>query len=147
MKLPELRAAIVTAVVAQLPTVQVKGANPAEDRELRESVWIEQVDARYEWRSIGAQPAFATKNRTEEATVDLRVDVYREAPSQLTAAEAAADRCEALLAAVEDAVEADLTLGSKVSFARVSQVSMRLEPRESGWAAIGSARIEATNHP
>lgn len=146
MILPQARAALAAAITAHT-TATVTAVKPGEDQALREAIWIDKIRSTFEWRSLGKQSVFATRNRTEQLTVTLRVAVYREAPRQGDAAEDAMSRCEDLLSEIEDALEADQSLGNLFAYGRVSEVSAELLPRDQGWTANGVVRIEAQNYP
>lgn len=141
------KTALLAAIRAQLPGVQVMAVDPAKNRALREAVWIDGIDSVFEWRSLGAQPAFSTKNRTEEIRVDLRVHVYREAPDHTDAAAAALARAEVLFSEIEQALETDVSVASTVTHGKVSVWSLTPVKAEEGWAIDGRITVEAVNHP
>ena len=143
MNLGALRLALVTAVDAQTGAVQVTPHPPGEAQDSREAIWVARTESVFEWRSIG-QP---TRNRTEDITADLRVEVYREGPRQLTAAADAYARCETLLGQIEDAVELDASVAGTVTHGRIAGVSIDETATDAGWVVSGTARFEATNHP
>lgn len=142
MILPAVRAAIVTAIDAQTDC-SVRAVPPAENTPLRECIWIRRVSSRFEWRAIGN----LDKNLGETVTVELGLHVYREHASQNTAAATALARCEVLLAAIQAALVTDPSLADLVSYGRVADVTAELSPREKGWTASGTCRIEAQNYP
>jgi hypothetical protein len=142
MILPQVRAAIVAAIEAETDC-PVKAVPPAEDTPLTECIWIRRVSSRFEWRSIASMD----KNRTETVQVELALHVYREHASQNTAAATALARCEELLASIESAIVADMSLANLVSFGRAADVTAELTPRDKGWTAVGTCRIEASNYP
>lgn len=143
----QFKAATLTAIEAELPTVQVVAGPPAENQARLEAVWISRVESQFEWRSLGNSPTQLLKNRIETIWIDLKIHVYREAPSQLDARAAAEDRCEDLIGEIELAIAQDPSVGDVVSFARLSESSIEMAAAESGWIADGRARFEATNHP
>lgn len=146
MILPEFRAALTTQIGAGTDC-PFKAVNPAEDKPLRECIWVRRLASRFEWRSLGATAPQHTRNRTETLTVELQVHVYREGVSQATVAETVFARCEAILAEIEAAVDTDQSFGDVVSFGRVAEVTTELSPRDGGWTAVGTCRIEAQNYP
>jgi hypothetical protein len=146
--LPEFRTALVSAVRAALPGLQVLERWPAENEAEIDSVYVERNNRTFEWRSIGRGLPAWRRNRTETLTVELRVRAYREAARQADAAEAAEARMEQLVAAIEDAVVIDPHVAETVSAAQVVAITdQRLEPRQSGWACSCLVVVEATNHP
>lgn len=142
-----VRSQLITAIAAQIPTVQVSGFPPAETTALKEAIWLERAESEFEWRSLGATATFNQRNRLERVTIDLRVHVYREAEDQTVAADDALDRAEVLFAKIEDALEADFSLANTVAYALVTRWSVELRPRDSGWSADGRATVQATNYP
>ena len=137
------RTALVTAIQAQVPTVTVSGVPLGEDTPLREAIWVQRVRGAADWRCIGP----ASSNRKETLTAELRVHVYREAADQTEASDAAADRCEALFAEIEDAFEADFSLANSVTHGKPLDYSLELRPREEGWVAFGEMTVECENYP
>lgn len=135
---------LLAAIAAQLPTVQVSVASPAEDTALRESIWIERVEADFEWQLLG--PA-AVNHRKEIIGIDLVIQVYREASDQTDAADAALDRADVILDEIEDAAETDETLAGAVSWWLATRWVVEPKPRGQGWLADGRAHIEAVKHP
>lgn len=137
------RTQLVTAIQAQIPTVQVLPAPPAEDQALEESIWVDELVSDFEWRCIGP----AASNRKETLTGELRVHVYREGSDQMEVSLAANDRCAALFAEIEDAFEADFSLAGSVTHGLPRRWSIRLVPRDQGWVADGRVTLEADNYP
>lgn len=146
MILPDTRAALTTQITATV-SCPFRPVNPGEDTPLRECVWVRKISSRFEWRSLGMGAEQHRRNRTETLVADLQVHVYREGNNQATVAATTLDRCEAILAEVEAAIDGDQTLGGLVSFARVAECSAELLPRDSGWTATGLIRVEAQNYP
>ena len=128
--------------------VDVVAFPPGETQAGRECVYLDGSECRFEWRSLGN----ASKNRTEDISIEIVVSVYREAPSYPTAAAAALARCESLLASIETAVVTDaagpFTVGGNVKAgARIGEWSVRSYQRESGCSAEARARLVGTNIP
>jgi sensor domain CHASE-containing protein len=146
--LAAVRAQLVTAIQAQVPTVQVSGVPFGEDTALKEAIWVERAESEFEWRSLGGTGAdFRERNRIETILIELRVHVYREAPDQTDASDAAIDRAEVLLAEIEDAIETDFSIGNTLTHALISRWSLEPQPREDGWAVLGRATFEGKNYP
>lgn len=139
-----VKAGLLDAIRAQLPGVQVSVASQAENTALRESVWIERIDADFEWQLLGPPSA---NHRKQIVGVDLVVQVYREAGDQTDASDAALTRADEILDEIEAAGEADDTLGGAVNWWLVTRWVVEPKARESGWLADGRAHIEATKHP
>ena len=137
------KTALLAAISAQLPTTQVSVANPGEDKALRESVWIERLDAEFEDGSLG----MSRDCDREIIGIDLAIQVYREAGDQTDAADAALDRADAIFDEIGDARVANPTLSGAVGWWRATRWSVEPRPREKGWLADGRAHIEAIKHP
>lgn len=135
---------LLAAIRTQLPGVQVSVAPPAEDTATRESIWVERIDADFEWQCLGP---VSQNHRRETIGIDLAIHVYREASDQTDAADAALTRADALFDSVEAASSADETLAGAVSWWLVTRWSLDPRPREAGWSASGRAHIEAIKNP
>lgn len=148
MRFAEIRAAVI-ARLADVDVDQILAYPPGENMALRESVHVRDVSARYEWRAIGRPSAgFARRNRTEQLTVTLRVHVYREAPDQGDAVNAAHARLDAIVEQIVDAIADDPSLGDTVSHALVESVTAEQpDARQSGWSVTGTVRVDALHHP
>jgi hypothetical protein len=113
-----------------------------------DAVYVNRARSRFRWRALGDP----TTDRAEYLLVDVVARSYRAGASDPAAAAGAVDGCEALLAAIEDAVVADGgRVGGTVTFARISRwkVYPALFPSSSptGWEAVGRARLKARNYP
>lgn len=135
---------LLAAIRVQLPGTQVSVASQAEDTSLRESIWIERIEAEFEWQLLG--PA-SINHRKETILVDLVVQVYREGSDHTEASDAALTRADVMLDEIEDAIEANETLSGAVDWWLVTSWSVEPRPRDKGWLAYGRARIEAQKHP
>lgn len=142
------RATLISTLQAAAPLagVQILGHPPAESQEIRECVWIESIRSLFEWRTLGG-PAHWSRNRTEDLEISVRVDVYREGPSQRTVADSAMDRLEQLVGLIEDALEVDPSLADTVTFGRLAEVETFWRPVDSGWVASARLRYDARHYP
>lgn len=146
MILQNFRAALVTQLDAGT-VCPVRATNPGEDTPLKECAWVSKQSSRFEWRSLGSTSAQHRRNRTETLTAEVRVHVYREGPNQVQNGANALARLEAILNELEVAVDGDQSFGDVVAFGRVAEVTAELLPRDAGWTAVGTLRIEAQNYP
>jgi len=111
-------------------------------------VYVNRARSRFRWRSLGDQ----TTDRAEYLLIEVIARSYRAGATTSSAPGGAVDGCEALLAAIEDAVVRDGgQVGGTVTFARISRwrVFPALYPSSSptGWEAVGKARLKARNYP
>ena len=146
--LSDTRLALASLLSTALPSVQVSAFPCGETQDPKECVHLEQCSSRFEWRSLGN----ASKNRTEEISIEIVVHVYREKPNHRDAAAAALLRCEELLESIETAVVTDsagpFTVGGNLKVgARISEWTVRPIPRESEWTGEGRAFLTGTNIP
>lgn len=142
------RLALASVISTALPTVEVSAFPLGENEPPQECIYLDGSECRFEWRSLGN----ASKNRTEDISIEIVVHVFRESGSHRTSAAAALARCESLLASIETAVVSDpagpFTVGGNVrAGARIGEWSVRPIPRASGWAAEARARLVGTNIP
>ena len=92
--------ALLTAVQAALPGVQVSPVPLGEDQHLKESVYVGRAESSFDWRCIGPRRS----NRSEDVTLTVHVNVYGEGPSQKSVATARLARADEILEAIEHAV-------------------------------------------
>lgn len=140
----EVRAQLVAMLQAApaLAGIEVTRTQPGEDQALAEAIWVDRIDSRFDWRGLGPLDS----NRSETLLVDVGIDAYREAPRQLDASAEAVDRVEELLDVIETTIAADPTLNvGATALVRFTAVTAR--PRQSGWLAQATCRIEIKNYP
>lgn len=145
----EVRSGLVTAISAELDDgVSVSQFSLGEDTPLREAIWVERVESVFEWRSLGRPATHGARNRTEELTIDLRAQVYREGPRQSDAGQVALDRMDELLAAIEQAyVTTGFVLNTAATHGKPSRWSVESQPREKGWLVDARVSTETVHHP
>jgi hypothetical protein len=145
----EVRAKVVELLTAApaLTGVEISPTPLGENHALEEAIWIERLTSRFDWRGMTG-PAGYRANRREDLTVELAIDVYREAESQRDASAEAVNRAETLLQMIEETIAftPDLgTVGAASALVRLSDIVAR--GRDVGWLAQGTCRIEISNYP
>jgi hypothetical protein len=144
----DFRLNLVAALAAEtdLASTQVLPGPPAENQDPKESVWVASVTSRYDWRSLGAGTQLL-RNRTEQLTATVKVNAYNEDPNQTQGLAVLDARVDDIVAAIENAVAADPTIGGAVSYALLESVSRNPIAAQSGWVIDVTCQITGTNHP
>lgn len=120
---------------------KVSGTPMGEDAS-QDVIYLARYRSRFEFRGLGAR----SNNRREEITLFVVASSFRARDRQRVAAEAARDRCLALLEGVEDAVVADrFRLGGAVSWGQMSAWDVDLTPDPRAWIATARATLQATH--
>lgn len=109
-----------------------------------DAVYLERARSRFRWRALGDP----TTDRTEYLLIDVIVRCERDGVDDPDAPGDAVDACEALLAAIEDAVVQDGgQVGGTVTFGRISRWKVIPKATETSWVATARARLKARNYP
>jgi hypothetical protein len=138
------RLALVDAIAADstFAATQVLAVPPGENEALKETVFVRSATSSFEFRGLGV-------GRPTKETIDavLTLRTYAEDPDHLTAAETAITRAEAMASAIEALLEADPSVTSTVTFARLSRRTQTPTASQSGWTVNCDLTVEAENYP
>lgn len=144
-----IRQAVADFITATAPAgVQVSPVNPSEETKVAQgAVWVDEYDFTSEWRGLGNTGGASHQRRAESGHITLMAICYREGPSSQIASDAAISRVEEILASIETAFNADVTIGGHVGWARIQRVTGLLWARGKGWTAGARIVIAAESRP
>lgn len=147
----DLYAGLRALLAAHAPDgVQVAAVDPGKWKTAaRGSIWVAEIDATSEFRSLGATAAVTHGRRREDGTIRLNTLCYRESSSHFDAAAEAMAKIGEIAAGVEAMVEADdsLSLGGLVSWARVARIKVQSIAADGGWVAAADIDLEFKHRP
>lgn len=141
-RIPALRAALKTAIAAQLTTDGITAVtnafHPADEQTKKDHIWLGSMSSSQTEHAFGG-------SREETITVNGAIEVFRAGTGDTvgTAAETAA---HAILGSIEDALRADIDVNSTVFDCVVAGHESEVQAVTDGWYGVIGFDLEAEAH-